>query len=167
MDLICRTHEGPPPGHSPVEIVERKGLGHPDTICDAIAEHVCVRLCRHYLERFGTILHHNVDKLLLAAGAARPAFGGGEVTAPMEIYIGGRAAGEPDCRGRRSQMINKHEVKGKVKNLKGRVQQGLGAASGNKGQEAEGLAKRVGGEAQAKVGQAKRGLKNLHEDNED
>jgi uncharacterized protein YjbJ (UPF0337 family) len=64
-------------------------------------------------------------------------------------------------------MINKHEVKGKVKNLKGRVQQGLGAASGNKGQEAEGLAKRVGGEAQAKVGHAKRGLKNLHEDNED
>jgi S-adenosylmethionine synthetase len=94
MDLFCRKYEGPLPGRSPVEIVERKGLGHPDTICDAIAEHVCVRLCRHYLERFGAILHHNVDKLLLAAGAARPAFGGGEITAPMELYLGGRASQE-------------------------------------------------------------------------
>src|SRR6516225_2886999 len=91
MDLFCRKYEGPLPGRSPVEIVERKGLGHPDTICDAIAEHVCVRLCRHYLDRFGAILHHNVDKLLLAAGAARPAFGGGEVTGRIELYIGGRA----------------------------------------------------------------------------
>jgi S-adenosylmethionine synthetase len=94
MDLICRTHAGPLPGHSQVEIVERKGLGHPDTICDAVAEHVCVRLCRHYLDRFGTILHHNVDKLLLAAGTARPAFGGGEVTGPIELYVGGRAVHE-------------------------------------------------------------------------
>lgn len=91
MDLFCRMRAGPLPGDSPVEIVERKGLGHPDTICDAIAEHVSVRLCRHYLERFGTILHHNVDKLLLVAGGTRPAFGGGEITAPIELYLGGRA----------------------------------------------------------------------------
>jgi S-adenosylmethionine synthetase len=77
-----------------VEVVERKGLGHPDTICDAIAEQVCVRLCRHYLERFGQILHHNADKALLVGGTAHPSFGGGEVTVPMEIYLAGRATWE-------------------------------------------------------------------------
>lgn len=48
-------------------------------------------LSRHYIERFGTILHHNVDKALLRGGAARPRFGGGEVREPIEIYLAGRA----------------------------------------------------------------------------
>jgi len=94
MELIVRTREGGSPGDQPVEVVERKGLGHPDSICDGIAEHVCVALCRHYLERFGVILHHNVDKVLLCGGASRPAFGGGEVTEPIEIYLAGRATAE-------------------------------------------------------------------------
>lgn len=75
-----------------VELVEHKGIGHPDTICDSLAERLSVALCRHYLERFGAILHHNVDKALLWGGAARPAFGGGEVIEPIEIYLAGRAA---------------------------------------------------------------------------
>ncbi len=91
MELSIRAVSDTPLALQPVEIVERKGLGHPDTICDGIAEHVCRRLCRHYLERFGRILHHNVDKVLLVGGAARPAFGGGEVLEPIEIYLAGRA----------------------------------------------------------------------------
>ena len=77
-----------------VEIVERKGRGHPDTICDALAEQLSVSLCRAYMERFGSILHHNVDKALLWGGAARPAFGGGQILSPIEIYLAGRATGE-------------------------------------------------------------------------
>ena len=73
------------------EVVERKGLGHPDTICDALAERLSAALCRFYLDRFGSILHHNVDKVLLRGGAAAPRFGGGEVTEPIEIYFAGRA----------------------------------------------------------------------------
>lgn len=83
--------EGTPVRDLPVEIVERKGLGHPDTICDALAEQFGIALSRWYLERFGFILHHNVDKALLWGGAARPAFGGGEVLEPIEIYLAGRA----------------------------------------------------------------------------
>jgi S-adenosylmethionine synthetase len=75
----------------PVEIVERKGIGHPDTLCDALAEQLSLALSRWYLERFGFILHHNVDKGLLWGGAARPAFGGGAVLEPIEIYLCGRA----------------------------------------------------------------------------
>ena len=74
-----------------IEIVERKGLGHPDSICDALAEELSLELCRLYLERAGRILHHNVDKVLLAAGRASPQFGGGEVLEPMQILFAGRA----------------------------------------------------------------------------
>ena len=94
-----------PPGAQEVEVVERKGLGHPDTICDAVSEHVCVRLCRYYLEHFGVILHHNVDKVLLCGGSARAAFAAGEILEPIEIYIGGRAALEY-----RGKSVPIHEI---------------------------------------------------------
>lgn len=74
-----------------VEVVERKGTGHPDTICDALAETLSRNLCREYQRRFGHILHHNVDKALLCGGQATPAFGGGSVTAPIRIFLAGRA----------------------------------------------------------------------------
>ncbi len=80
-----------PVGTQPVEIVERKGLGHPDTICDILAENLSKQLCRFYQEQFGLVLHHNVDKGLLFGGISRPAFGGGEVLEPMEVYLVGRA----------------------------------------------------------------------------
>ncbi|HEB82522.1 MAG TPA: methionine adenosyltransferase [Gammaproteobacteria bacterium] len=83
-----------PYGAQAVEIVERKGIGHPDTICDALAEELSRNLCRFYLDNFGLVLHHNVDKALLWGGSAQPAFGGGKVTAPIEIFLAGRATDE-------------------------------------------------------------------------
>ena len=77
--------------HDEVEVVERKGLGHPDTICDALAETLSRNLSREYQSRFGRILHHNVDKALLSGGRAAPALGGGSVLAPINIYLAGRA----------------------------------------------------------------------------
>lgn len=74
-----------------VEIVERKGAGHPDTVCDSVMEAVSVALSREYKKRFGTILHHNIDKGLLAAGKTEMGFGGGVIRQPMELYIGDRA----------------------------------------------------------------------------
>src|SRR5450759_5725553 len=74
-----------------VEIVERKGIGHPDTICDALAETLSRNLCQEYQRRFGQLLHHNVDKALLCGGRAAATFGGGSVIAPINIYLAGRA----------------------------------------------------------------------------
>ena len=85
------------PAEPEVEIVERKGLGHPDSICDALAEQWSLALSRHYLEHHGAILHHNVDKALLVGGAAAPRFGGGRVLEPIMIYLAGRAIS--DVRG--------------------------------------------------------------------
>lgn len=77
-----------------VEIVERKGLGHPDAICDALAENLSRDLSREYRTRVGQILHHNVDKALLCGGRATPAFSGGRIDAPIDIYLAGRATAE-------------------------------------------------------------------------
>jgi len=74
-----------------IEIVERKGLGHPDYICDAVMDQISIHLSRIYLEKAGAILHHNVDKSLLVAGEAEPRFGGGIVKQPMLFVFGDRA----------------------------------------------------------------------------
>ena len=76
------------------EMAERKGIGHPDTICDHIAEQVSIALCSYYLENFGSILHYNVDKALLVGGRSTPAFNGGKIIQPIELYIAGRATTE-------------------------------------------------------------------------
>jgi S-adenosylmethionine synthetase len=80
------------PANADIEVVERKGIGHPDTICDGVAEAVSRALCAAYVERFGTVLHHNVDKALLVGGRARAAFAGGDILEPMVLYLAGRAA---------------------------------------------------------------------------
>jgi len=77
-----------------LEIVERKGIGHPDCICDAIMDRISVKLSQEYLKKAGCILHHNIDKSLLAAGEAKPQFGGGRIKKPMLLVIGDRATVE-------------------------------------------------------------------------
>ncbi|HXJ81407.1 MAG TPA: methionine adenosyltransferase [Candidatus Methylomirabilis sp.] len=74
-----------------LELVERKGLGHPDTISDSLVEAISVALNQMYLERLGAVAHYNVDKALLVAGQCAKGFGWGEVTVPMSFYVGDRA----------------------------------------------------------------------------
>lgn len=74
-----------------VEIVERKGLGHPDTICDLLAEKISFNLSKLYLSQSGRILHYNIDKILLSAGKTEKFFGGGRFLQPIKIFIGDRA----------------------------------------------------------------------------
>jgi len=77
-----------------IEIVERKGIGHPDNICDAVMDNISIHLSKEYLEKTGTILHHNVDKSLLVAGETEPKFGGGAIKQPMLFVFGDRATSE-------------------------------------------------------------------------
>jgi S-adenosylmethionine synthetase len=75
----------------PLEITERKGLGHPDTMCDNIMNQISVDLSTEYMKRFGIIYHHNLDKGLIAAGETTVKFGGGKVNKPILIVYGDRA----------------------------------------------------------------------------
>jgi S-adenosylmethionine synthetase len=91
QNLVIEELKHVPVYQQKIEIVERKGLGHPDTICDNIANEISVLLCKEYIKRFGRILHHNIDKSLLSAGEAENKFGGGTVKKPMLLIIGDRA----------------------------------------------------------------------------
>jgi len=83
-----------PLGEQRMEICERKGVGHPDTICDSVMNEVSIALSKLYMEEFGAIMHHNVDKSLLAAGETETRFGGGELKKRMLMVFGDRATFE-------------------------------------------------------------------------
>lgn len=89
--IVIETSKGKSVTEHPIEIVERKGTGHPDYMCDSIMEAISVTLSQEYIRAFGTILHHNIDKGLFAAGKVDKRFGGGRVVKPMELIIGDRA----------------------------------------------------------------------------
>jgi S-adenosylmethionine synthetase len=91
MSLVIESIAGVPVAERRIEVVERKGLGHPDTICDSTVEAASIALARMYLERAGVIAHYNIDKALLVAGQCVKRFGGGEVTRPIELIVGDRA----------------------------------------------------------------------------
>jgi S-adenosylmethionine synthetase len=74
-----------------VEFVERKGTGHPDTICDALADKLARRLAISYLENTGAVQHFNVDKAILAAGTVDIGFGGGSHLTPGRLILVGKA----------------------------------------------------------------------------
>jgi len=79
-----------------IELVERKCLGHPDSIADGIAESISQALCKTYIEHFGVVLHHNTDQGEVVAGESCPKFGGGKMIRPIYILIDGRATKQFD-----------------------------------------------------------------------
>ncbi|MFD7917737.1 methionine adenosyltransferase [Streptomyces sp. NPDC059740] len=83
----------------PTTIVERKGLGHPDTLADHLAERLSRAYSRYTVRHFGAVLHHNFDKLALLGGGSEVRYGGGTMTAPVRVLVNGRAA--PTCGGER------------------------------------------------------------------
>lgn len=98
-NIILEELRQAPVAEQRVELVERKGTGHPDSICDAVMEQISVALCGEYLAAFGRVLHHNIDKGLLVAGQTEPGLRGGRVLQPMRLVVGDRATAE--FRGRR------------------------------------------------------------------
>ncbi|MBN2518333.1 MAG: methionine adenosyltransferase [Candidatus Altiarchaeota archaeon] len=79
-----------------VEIVERKGIGHPDSMSDGMADAVSRALCKEYLKRFKTVMHHNTDQTEVVAGQSRPNFGGGKIVKPIYALLVGRATDNVD-----------------------------------------------------------------------
>ena len=74
------------------EFVERKGIGHPDTLSDNLAEYLSTRYSKYTLERFGAVLHHNFDKVGLLGGASEVEFGNGRLVKPIRVLLNGRVS---------------------------------------------------------------------------
>ncbi|MCL4326448.1 MAG: methionine adenosyltransferase [Candidatus Thermoplasmatota archaeon] len=89
--IKVESHNVTPMEKQSVEIVERKGIGHPDSLADGISESVSRALSNMYIERYGRILHHNTDETQIVGGQSEPKFGGGEILDPIYILLVGRA----------------------------------------------------------------------------
>ena len=74
-----------------IELVERKCIGHPDSIADGVAEAISRALCREYENQCEAVLHHNTDQGEVVAGASLPSFGGGKIVRPIYLLLTGRA----------------------------------------------------------------------------
>ena len=74
-----------------IEFVERKGLGHPDTLCDAVAEDLSRVLALGYIKHTGSVQAFNVDKAILAAGSVEVDFGGGVHLKKARLIVVGKA----------------------------------------------------------------------------
>lgn len=90
-NLFIEEYRHPPVYKLGTELVERKGLGHPDYIADSASEVASRELSKYYLKEYGRILHHNLDKTLLVGGQAKAYFGGGQIIQPIYIIVSGRA----------------------------------------------------------------------------
>lgn len=77
-----------------IELAERKGIGHPDSLADGVAEAVSRALSTAYMEECGAVLHHNTDQGEIVAGESIPRFGGGKITRPIYVLLTGRASKE-------------------------------------------------------------------------
>lgn len=95
------------------EICEHKGIGHPDSICDGVAEAVSQALSAAFLREYGAVRHYNVDKALLIAGQSAPSFGGGKILVPIRLIICGRATSlsETDMEGLVSRAAHDYLAK--------------------------------------------------------
>lgn len=69
------------------EVVERKGIGHPDTLCDTLAEKISQAYSQYCINRYGVILRHMLDKIALSGGTSMVKFGGGEMKKPIKLYL--------------------------------------------------------------------------------
>ena len=118
MNINVGRYDGSDVAKQKIEIVERKGLGHPDTICDSIMNQVSIDLSAAYLKEFGAIMHHNTDKALLVAGETMKRFGGGIVKQPMLLVFGDRATFEV---GGKSIPVNEIAVNAAKKWIKNRM----------------------------------------------
>lgn len=72
------------------EVVETKGKGHPDNICDTLAEKISANYSNYCLENYGIILRHMIDKLSVLGGGSKVKFNGGEMISPIKILVNGR-----------------------------------------------------------------------------
>ena len=91
MQLFVEKLNQKPVCKQKIEMVERKGIGHPDSLIDAICEASSRVLSQYYINKKGFICHHNLDKGLISSGSSNPVFGGGSIIERPDIIVSGQA----------------------------------------------------------------------------
>ncbi len=90
MSGLRVTNDYRDPSLETFEVVERKGVGHPDSLADALANEVSIAYSKQCLATIGAIPHHNVDKLYIGAGHYRNDYRECERLSPVIVRVNGR-----------------------------------------------------------------------------
>lgn len=88
MQIETGNYSSPSSKH--LEVVERKGIGHPDTVADQLAEITSIAFTKYCLEEFGYPLAHNVDKIGLMGGKSYIDYEVGRLEKPIRVLLNGR-----------------------------------------------------------------------------
>ncbi|MFD6096838.1 methionine adenosyltransferase [Nocardiopsis flavescens] len=72
------------------DVVERKGIGHPDSLADIVAEEFSRRYSLYGIDHFGAVPNHWVDKVALIGAEAEVAFGGHTIRKPVSAHLFGK-----------------------------------------------------------------------------
>jgi S-adenosylmethionine synthetase len=78
------------PDATAYDVAERKGIGHPDSLADLVADAFSRRYAAICMEMFGAIPNHWVDKVTLVGAAARVRYGGYSILKPVDCYLFGK-----------------------------------------------------------------------------
>lgn len=70
--------------------IERKGIGHPDTLSDVLADEFSRQYSSYCLDHTGTILNHWVDKLCLVGASAKVQWGQFHIYKPITVHLFGK-----------------------------------------------------------------------------
>lgn len=90
IDNVLINSKLTPAEQYPFEIVERKGIGHPDTLADGVAEAISLEYSKYCLKNYGVILHQTLDKIMLIGGLGKFGFGIGKMIQPWRLILNGR-----------------------------------------------------------------------------
>ncbi len=82
--------ERDPLAHLTHETVERKGVGHPDSLADALALELSRQYSRFTVRECGAVLHHQFDKLVIVGGRTEVTWGAGHFVEPIRVLLLGR-----------------------------------------------------------------------------
>jgi len=74
-----------------LEFVERKGIGHPDSVADIIAEEMMLRYRRYVYSKIGIMPNGWFDKVVVSGGEAHVTFGHAEIIKKPKIILYGKA----------------------------------------------------------------------------
>lgn len=80
------------PNNNDLEIIERKGMGHPDTLADKLAEECSRAYANYCMKHFNCVLHHNFDKLYIGAGCFKYEDGKEKMYSKVKVVLNGRAS---------------------------------------------------------------------------
>lgn len=88
--MLIETGHYSSPSSKHLEVVERKGIGHPDTVADQLAEITSIAFATYCIDTFGYPLAHNVDKIGVMGGKSYIDYGIGRLEQPIRVLLNGR-----------------------------------------------------------------------------